>query len=142
MQDTTIIKKALRKGFIQIFSSSFINKVIQFGILMFLTRIIGKNLYGKLSYAQTILNIFLLLEGLGMVSSSLQYCSMQKIEEKKLSYFKYAVKIGSLFNVFIAVAIIVYTSFFTLPVKGSTEILFYFSLIPLMTIFFNEIHTA
>ncbi|MBR9647272.1 oligosaccharide flippase family protein [Clostridium tyrobutyricum] len=136
-----MIKKALRKGFIQIFSSSFINKVIQFGILMFLTRIIGKNLYGKLSYAQTILNIFLLLEGLGMVSSSLQYCSMQKMEEKKLSYFKYAVKIGSLFNVLIAVAIIVYTSFFTLPVKGSTEILFYFSLIPLMTIFFNEIQT-
>ncbi|WP_368076714.1 oligosaccharide flippase family protein [Clostridium tyrobutyricum] len=125
----------------QIFSSSFINKVIQFGILMFLTRIIGKNLYGKLSYAQTILNIFLLLEGLGMVSSSLQYCSMQKMEEKKLSYFKYAVKIGSLFNVLIAVAIIVYTRFFTLPVKGSTEILFYFSLIPLMTIFFNEIQT-
>lgn len=141
MQDITIIKKALRKGFIQIFSSSFINKVIQFGILMFLTRIIGKNLYGKLSYAQTILNIFLLLEGLGMVSSSLQYCSMQKMEEKKLSYFKYAVKIGSLFNVLIAVAIIVYTRFFTLPVKGSTEILFYFSLIPLMTIFFNEIQT-
>jgi O-antigen/teichoic acid export membrane protein len=66
---------------------------------------------------------------------------MQKMEEKKLSYFKYAVKIGSLFNVLIAVAIIVYTSFFTLPVKGSTEILFYFSLIPLMTIFFNEIQT-
>ncbi|MBV4430947.1 oligosaccharide flippase family protein [Clostridium tyrobutyricum] len=139
MEERAIIKKALKKGILQIFSATFFNKIIQFGIMMFLTRVLEKSLYGKLSYAQTILNIFLVLDGLGMASSFLQYGSMQKMEDKKLSYFKYSVKIGSVFNALIALAIIIYTRFFVLPVKGSTEILFYFALIPIMTIFFNEI---
>lgn len=141
MKDINIIKNALKKGFVQIFSATFINKIIQFGILIFLTRILGKQLYGKFSYAQNILNMFLFLEGLGMVPGALQYCSMEKSEDRKLSFFKYALKIGSLFNLLIAACILIYTSFFTLPVEGSTEILFYFSLIPLLTIFFNEIQT-
>ncbi len=82
MQDTHTIKAALKKGLVQIFSANFINKIIQFGIVMLLTRILSVNLYGKFVYAQSILNMFLLLEGLGMVSGSLQYCSMENIEEK------------------------------------------------------------
>lgn len=139
MQDTHTIKAALKKGLVQIFSANFINKIIQFGIVMLLTRILSVNLYGKFVYAQSILNMFLLLEGLGMVSGSLQYCSMENIEEKRLSYFKYAIKIGGMFNLIIAVCIIIYTTFFKLPVEGSTQILFYMSLMPLLTIFFNEI---
>lgn len=139
MQDISTLKKALKKGLLQIFSASFINKIIQFGISMLLVRILSVSLYGKFMYAQNILNILLLVDGLGMVSGSLQYCSMEKAEERKLSYFKYAVKIGSIFNIFLAVSIMIYATFFKLPIKGSTEILLYMSLIPLMTIFFNEI---
>ncbi|CAB1251628.1 oligosaccharide flippase family protein [Clostridium sp. MT-14] len=141
MKDASTIKLVLKKGLVQIFSANFVNKVIQFGIMFFMTRILGKKLYGDFTYAQNILNIFLTLEGLGMVSSSLQYCSMEKREDRRLSYFKYAVKIGSAFNLLIAISIIVYTVFFKLPVEGSTQMLFYLSAIPLMTIFFNEIQT-
>ncbi|MBP2032464.1 O-antigen/teichoic acid export membrane protein [Clostridium algifaecis] len=141
MQDVNTLKKALKKGLFQIFSASFINKIIQFGISMLLVRILSVSLYGKFIYAQNILNIFLLLDGLGMVSGSLQYCSMEKTETRKLSYFKYAVKIGSMFNIFLAICIMIYASFFKLPIEGSSEILFYMSLIPLVTIFFNEIQT-
>lgn len=141
MKDTSTLKSALRKGLVQIFSANFINKIIQFGITIVLSRILSKSLYGSFTYAQNILNMFLLLEGLGMVSGILQYCSMEKDTEKKLSYFKYALKIGGLFNLFIAICIIIFASFFQLPVKGSSEILLYLSLVPLMTIFFNEIQT-
>lgn len=141
MKDKSTLKSALRKGLVQIFSANFINKIIQFGITIVLSRILSKSLYGSFTYAQNILNMFLLLEGLGMVSGILQYCSMEKDTEKKLSYFKYALKIGGLFNLFIAICIIIFASFFQLPVKGSSEILLYLSLVPLMTIFFNEIQT-
>ncbi|PRR76807.1 colanic acid exporter [Clostridium liquoris] len=141
MKESNTLKFAIKHGFIQIFSANFINKVIQFGITIVLTRILEKKVYGSFIYAQNILNMFLLLEGLGMVSGILQYCSMEDDKEKKLSYLKYALKVGILFNGLIAISIILFTLFFELPVKGSTEILGYFSLIPLLTIFFNEMQT-
>lgn len=141
MKKSNTLKFAIKHGFIQIFSANFINKVIQFGITIVLTRILEKKVYGSFTYAQNILNMFLLLEGLGMVSGMLQYCSMENDKEKKLSYFKYALKIGILFNGLIAISIMLFTFFFQLPIIGSTEILAYFSMIPLLTIFFNEIQT-
>lgn len=141
MKNANTIKLVLKKGLVQIFSANFVNKVIQFGIMFFMTRMLGKKLYGSFAYAQNILNIFLILDGLGTVSSSMQYCSMEKEENKKLSYFKYAIKIGSTFNLLIALSIVVYTRFFKLPVENSTEMLFYLAAIPFMTIFFNEIQT-
>ncbi len=39
MEGRAIIKKALKKGILQIFSATFFNKIIQFGIMMFLTRV-------------------------------------------------------------------------------------------------------
>ncbi|WP_027626900.1 oligosaccharide flippase family protein [Clostridium lundense] len=141
MKDTSTLKSALKKGFIQIFSASFINKIIQFGITIVLSRILSKSLYGSFTYAQNILNMFLLLEGLGMVPGILQYCSMEKDTEKKLSYLKYALNMGGLVNLLICICVIIFASFFELPVAGSSQILLYLSLVPLMTIFFNEIQT-
>lgn len=134
-----LIKISIKKGFLQIFSANFINKVIQFGITIVLTRILDKSTYGSFVYAQNILNLFLLLEGFGSVSGVLQYCSVERKINRKVSFFKYGLKIGILANSFIALAILIFTLIFELPVEGSTQILMYFCVLPLFTILFNEI---
>lgn len=134
-----LFKSAIQKGLLQIFSASFINKVIQFGITIVLTRILDKDTYGSFVYAQNILNVFLLFEGLGSVSGILQYCSSEKSNSRKISFFKYGLEIGIIFNSIIAIAILIFTLLYKLPVGNSSEILMYFSILPLFTVLFNEI---
>jgi len=91
------------------------------------------------SYANNILSFFLLIEGLGVVPGLLQFASAAKDKEEKLSYLKYALLVGSLFNTILAIAIFLFTIFFELPIRGSTEILRYLSFLPLITILFNTL---
>lgn len=129
----------VRNGFFHIFSANVINKIIQFGISVVIVRVITKEAFGMWSYANNILSFFLLIEGLGVVSGLLQFASAAKDKEEKLSYLKYALLVGSLFNTILAIAIFLFTIFFELPIRGSTEILRYLSLLPLITILFNTL---
>ncbi|WP_392486051.1 oligosaccharide flippase family protein [Haloimpatiens sp. FM7315] len=133
------IKFAIKNGFVHIFSANFINKIVQFGIMILLVRVIDKKSFGSFSYAQNTLNMFLLLQGIGAVPAILQYCSSAKNEEERSSYFKYGLKVGLTANFLISFAILVFTLFFSLNVKGSTEILMGFFLFPLFSIVFDEI---
>jgi len=127
----------VRNGFFHIFSANVINKIIQFGISVIIVRVITKEAFGMWSYANNILSFFLLVEGLGVVPGLLQFASSSKTKEEKLSYLKYALLVGILFNLGLAIAILLFTTFFQLPVRGSTEILRYLFLIPLVNVFFN-----
>lgn len=129
----------IRNGFFHIFSANVINKIIQFGISVVIVRVITKEAFGMWSYANNILSFFLLIEGLGVVPGLLQFASAAKDKEEKLSYLKYALLVGSLFNTILAIAIFLFTIFFELPIRGSTEILRYLSFLPLITILFNTL---
>ena len=129
----------VRNGFFHIFSANVINKIIQFGISVVIVRVITKEAFGMWSYANNILSFFLLIEGLGVVPGLLQFASAAKDKEEKLSYLKYALLVGSLFNTILAIAIFLFTIFFELPIRGSTEILRYLSFLPLITILFNTL---
>ncbi len=129
----------VKNGFFHIFSANVINKIIQFGISVVIVRVLTKEAFGMWSYANNILNFFLLVEGLGVVSGLLQFASSSDEKYAKLSYLKYALLIGTLFNATLAVVIFLFSIFFELPVRGSTEILRSLSLVPLVAIFFNSL---
>jgi len=124
----------LKKGFFHIFSSELLSKIIRFGSSLIIVNVLTRDSYGSYSYANNILQFFLLLSGLGVQAAVLQFCSEKKERKEKLPFLKYGVKIGLYTNFFIAAAIILFTIFFDLPVKGSKEILFYLALIPLFSI--------
>ncbi|GAA0125100.1 hypothetical protein UT300019_10020 [Clostridium sp. CTA-19] len=141
MQSSSLLdlKVAIKNGFLHIFGSSFINKVIGFGVGIILPRIIGTDLFGKYTYAQTILNMFLLLQGLGVVPAILQYCSGNYDKDQKLSYLKYGIKIGMISNLVISILMVLFSVFGSLPIKGSITILLYLSAIPVFSIIFDII---
>jgi O-antigen/teichoic acid export membrane protein len=139
MNKKNAIKNAIKNGFLHIFSASLINKLIQFGTSIILVRLLSKESYGQWSYAYNILSIFLLMQGLGVVPGILQYVSETDDYDRKLSYLKYGLEVGLLFNLIIAFFIPIYNIIFKMPLSGSKEILNYLFLIPLFTILYEII---
>ncbi|MCS7459889.1 oligosaccharide flippase family protein [Paenibacillus doosanensis] len=127
----------LRTGFLHIFSSQILNVVLQFATSVVLIRILSKDDFGSWQYALNILSFFLLLQGLGVVSGILQYSSSANNEEERQAFFKYGLKIGLFFNFIVCLSILIYTIWFDLPVKGSTQILRYLCLVPLFSLTFD-----
>lgn len=132
------LKFLLKNGFFHIFSSNVVNKILQFGISIVIVRIISKELFGAWSYANNILSFFLLVNGLGVSSGLLQFSSAAKDKKLKVSYLKYALSIGIIFNVVLSITILVFTFFFDLPIKESVVILRWMAFIPFFVTIFNN----
>lgn len=134
-----MINSVLKKGLFQIFSANFINKIVQFTTIIFLTRIISETDYGLFSYAQNTMNIALLIEGLGVTAGILQYCSIEKDDGIKFGFFSYGVKIGFLVNFITSLGLMAYATFGVLPMEGSRNFLFIMAFIPLLSITYGAI---
>lgn len=128
----------LEKGFFRIFSSSFINKIIQFGTIILLARVIDKSEYGIYSLAKNDLNLLLLLEGLGSVLGVLQYCSMKEKVEEKLAFLKLGIKMGLIANAVLSIILLVYSNFSN-NIVGVNNTLLKMSFIPILSVIYNTI---
>lgn len=133
------IKSSLEKGFFHIFASQGISKVTRFLSVIFVVRILTKDLYGTFSYAQNLLQMFLLINGLGVVPAILQFCCEQNDHKKKLSYLKYGIRIGLLFNIVVVSVILSAIQVFSFPLKGSEHYLSLLLLMPLVLLIFEMI---
>ncbi|MCM3029811.1 oligosaccharide flippase family protein [Niallia sp. MER 6] len=100
-----IITKIINKGFFHIFGASVINKVVQFCSSIFLVRFVTQESFGAYVYSQNILNIVMILTGLGSLAAALQYGSETDEIRKKNAYFDIALKIGLPFNLFLCLVI-------------------------------------
>lgn len=137
MINKELVVKLVKKGFIHIFSSNVINKFLLFATSIILVRVLTKEVYGRWSYANNILTIFLLFKGLGVANGVLQYGSTANRIKDKIAVLKLAFYIGVPTNLILSLIILIYSSFFTLPIKGSREILFYLSFTPILMILFE-----
>lgn len=135
----SMLKTLWDKGFYHIFGSAFINKIIQFCASILLVRILSKELYGVWTYAENILQIFLLLQGLGCAVGLLQYSSATNKPEEKFKYLKFSLIVGICSNFMVALGILIFTIFGSLAIHGSKQILFYLCLFPLVSVIFDII---
>lgn len=131
------LKKLRTTGFFHIFSSSVINKIIVFASGIILVRILTKSGYGIYTYANNILNFCKLASGFGVVSAMLQLCSESKDYNLRSQIYGYCFRFGTIFNLFLAVAILLVSLFVPLPIKGSNECLSLMCCIPLFHIIFD-----
>lgn len=107
-----IISKLTTTGFFHIFGSGFLNKVISFASSFVLIRILSKSDYGIYSYAQNIINLFMIANGFGIVNGLLQIlCENRKDNILVKEYSRKAILFGVAFDFFLAVIIFVYSFF-------------------------------
>ncbi|MBE6765270.1 MAG: hypothetical protein E7546_05260 [Ruminococcaceae bacterium] len=134
------IASLFKTGFFHVFSSNMINKMISFLSGIVLVRLISKADYGVYSYANNILSFFVLITGMGMASGAFQLiCERAKHGQSEVdSYSKkiyfYACRSGTVFNLFLAVIIVIFSLFVTLKIEGSNDLLILLALYPVVTL--------
>lgn len=126
-----------QKGLVHIFSANVINKVLSFLSTLIIVRILTKTEYGIYSYVQNILSFFLLTNGLGVTSGYLQYGSKHWKENYRFAYFKFACNTGIIFNIFVAIAILVYALFLSPKDNNIPHLLCSMCALPCLNIVFE-----
>lgn len=136
------IRKAKTTGFGHIFGANIVNQIILFASSFILIRVLSKSEYGIYSYALNIYSFFALLCGCGMESAALQMCSEKADNPQKAEgYLKFAILVGSGFNLLLGAAIGISAAFFTFSMEGVNEILGLYVILPFLTTIFNCIQT-
>lgn len=88
-----------KKGFIHIFGTGMLNKVLAFISSILIVRILPQNDYGIVSYAMGIIQTLVLFSGIGMDTVILQYTPECDLPEKKYTIYKFSCIIGTISNV-------------------------------------------
>lgn len=128
-----MLKKIIRSGFIHIFTSEVLNKIIIFFSGIILVRVIPKNEYGSYAYAQNIYNFFMIATGMGLSSGMLQICC-EKEKKEGWEYFKKGSRYAVLFNLILQLIIFISASTILLPLKSANLYLKFLSLLPVACI--------
>lgn len=128
-----MLKKIFKSGFLHIFASEVINKILIFLSGIVLVRIIPKEEYGSYAYAQNIYNFFMIASGLGLTSGLLQICC-ERDEENAWEYYKKGYRYAELFNLLLGILIFLISYVITFPLENANKYFRLFSLLPIMYI--------
>lgn len=128
-----IFERLKKTGFFNIVVSGMLNRAIQFLSGVILVRVLSTTEYGAYSYALNIVNYFVLINGLGMSSSIVQFCVEQKTEDGAERMYRTASSIGMIWDLALFIVILIVAAFVHLPVAGSNVLLFFLAPFPLFS---------
>lgn len=132
------VSKLLRTGFLHIFGSNVINKIVTFCSSFILVRVIPKYDYGVYNYVYNLVSILMLFSGLGTLAGMLQYGSECDGEEKN-AFFAFGFKVGIVSDIFIAVILSVIACISELKFPEANILLLILAWLPL-TMYVKEVN--
>jgi O-antigen/teichoic acid export membrane protein len=103
------------KGAFHVVAGSFLIKFVSFFGSVFLVRLLNKSEYGILSYYENFSSYLTILMGLGLASGLQRYVVLADSYDEKKSTYMYAIKRGSLVNIFIVIFGMFYIALFPHP---------------------------
>lgn len=125
-----IIKKLqslYNSGFFHIFAGGICSKLVAFVSSIVLVRLVDKEAYAALAYADNIYSYVILVAGLGMASAVLKF-SMGEDRDKNDSFYRFSMVFGTLFQVVLLVLLAIVVSKVKVPFKETSALLY--SLLP------------
>jgi O-antigen/teichoic acid export membrane protein len=132
------IKQTLRsfidRGGHYIFSSTMMSKILNFALSIIIVRILSKEVYGNISYANSIMQILMALAGFGLHNSLLRFGAIEKSVEGKNNIFRNLLKWGSIFSLILVVVVYLSSDLISIRLPGAAQYLRLFS--PLIYTFF------
>lgn len=136
-----IFLKAKKQGAFHIFAANLFSKLSTFFSSIILIRFLSKSDFGTWTYAMNFINIAMLVSGLGIHTGVLQYSSMYKPSRRKLSFLKFGLSFGILFNAVLSIAIYVLSFVIKLPIENANRTVRLLAFIPIVTIVI-EVHKS
>lgn len=128
-----------KTGFIHIFGSSVINKVLSVASGFVLIRLLSVEAYGAYSYAVTIFSVFSLFSGMGIGSAILQMCSEEKIDSRRKKIFSCGFYAAIAVNILLSVFYYLYIEFGPIETDEARLLSYYFIPLFFMSIIFDLI---
>ena len=105
----------VKKGAVHVVIGSFFTKFISFFGSIFIVRFLNKNEYGVLSYFENILGYFTIIAGLGLAVGVQRYMVLAEGDGKKKDCFLYSLRRGSLLNVLLVLAFVLFCFLYPHP---------------------------
>lgn len=109
------IKQLYSSGAIHIIGGTFATKFVAFFGSIFVARILSKDDYGIMGYAETIYSYAFIFAGLGLSYAVLRFLVLAETAEKKKQYFQYILQHGIIRNIIIAGILVVGVNLFPIP---------------------------
>ena len=133
------LKELFRGGFFHIFVGNTLVKMIAFISSIVIVRLVNKNDYAYLTYADNLYNYVISFAGLGMTSSILKYCASAKSQEEDKAYFAFAMKYGTLFETILSLIVVAYVTFSVIPFPEAKDIVYVLVLYPTLNNIINTV---
>ena len=92
------VKYLIKDGFLHILVGNSLAKMIAFISSIVIVRLVTKEEYGYLAYADNLYSYITLFSGLGLSTGILKYCSPDISKEKNRAFLKIALKYGTIFQ--------------------------------------------
>lgn len=127
----TILKKLGSTGFLHLFGSSVINKILVFISSVVIVRLIPKADYGVYSNANNILNFFCLAEGFATTTVLLQFGCTTKGKEKE-NVIRFCFTLSLVTNTILSIAILISGAVVPFAIAGTGSLLTLMSFQPLI----------
>ena len=133
--------KPFSSGFMHVFVGQLFSYLVAFCGAVVYARLLGKVEFGVYSFANNIIQFFLLVNGFGVASGVLQFVSTAKNLNIKQAYLRYSMVIGLLFNFLLSLGIVFYTFYVPIPVHGAKIILLSMAFFPIGRLYL-DVHQA
>lgn len=121
----------LRGGFFHILFGNTLTKMIAFISSIVIVRLVSKEDYAYLAYADNLYSYANLVAGLGMSTAVLKFCSPNQENDK--AYMMFAMKYGNIFQIALSFIIVIYASFVALPFPGARYLVITLAMYPVLT---------
>lgn len=132
---SSLIRKAkylFKDGFFGVIFANSFNKILSFCSGIIVVRILSKNDFGNYSYVMNIVNIALMLDGLGTVTGILQF-GLEYYDDRKNrdAIIRYGSRLGVIFNVFLTIFIILFGVFWSNDIDNRVVLFLFAAVIPI-----------
>lgn len=127
------IRKLFQGGFFHILFGNTLTKMIAFLSSIVIVRLVNKQDYAYLAYADNLYSYINLIAGLGMSTAILKFCGSNISRSEDKAYFLFAMKYGSIFQAGASIALIIYVYAAELPFPTARTLIVLSLLYPLLT---------
>ena len=133
------IGSLIKGGFFHIFIGNTLVKMIAFVSSIVIVRLVSKDDYAYLTYADNLYNYVISFAGLGMASSILKYCATAKTKELDKAYFVFAMKYGTLFEAILSLLVVIYVTVATIPFPEAKSMVYVLVFYPILNNILNTV---
>jgi len=132
-----LLQNAVKKGFFHILLGNTLVKFITFFSSMLLPRILTKQEFGRLGFADNVYSYILLINGLGLANAVLRFASVAQDKGERQAVLAYSLRMGLLFDCLLTLCLLPVLIFAPLPLDGTRRFLFFILFMPFFTFAFD-----